>query len=140
MSKLNLFLKQNQKVKENTKYKATKSFTNENGEPLEWEIRAITTKENERIREECISIDRKKKGVEPRMDIQKYIAKLICAAVVFPDLNNAELQDSYGVKKPEDLIKEMIPLSGEYNNLAEFVQSYSGFDIELPDQVEEAKN
>lgn len=44
MSNLSRFLKENKKVKENTKYAATKSLTDEKGNPLEWEIRPLTTR------------------------------------------------------------------------------------------------
>ena len=50
------------------------------------------------------------------------------------------MQDSYGVTKPEDLIKEMIDNPAEYDDFAVFVQSYNGFDISMAEKVEQAKN
>ena len=69
-----------------------------------------------------------------------YVQKMIVASVVFPDLYDAELQDSYGVKKPEDLLMAMVDDPGEYNELATYVQKLQGFDISLNEKVEEAKN
>jgi hypothetical protein len=74
-----------------------------------------------------------------KVDVNKYNAKLICAAVVFPDLNNAELQNSYGVMTPEELIQEMVNDPAEYTDLFIFVQKLSGFKT-LQDEVNEAKN
>ena len=143
MSNLSLFLKKNKKLKANTQYVATKSLCDENGKPLEWEVKALTTKESERIRTECtteVQVTGKPGVYRPKVDSNTYVAKLIAACVVTPDLYNKELQDSYGVKTPEDLLKEMIDNPAEYNAFAEFVQNYSGLDESLNDKVEEAKN
>ena len=143
MSNLSLFLKKNKKVRENTKYAATESLCDENGKPLEWEIKALTTTESEDIRTECtteVQIPGKPGMYRPKVDTKLYIAKLIASCVVFPDLYNKELQDSYGVKTPEDLLKQMIDNPTEYNAFAEFVQNYNGLNTSLSDKVEEAKN
>ena len=70
----------------------------------------------------------------------EYIAKMISACVVEPSLFDIDLQNSYGVSKPEELIKEMIDNPAEYDDFAVFVQSYNGFDISLSEKVEQAKN
>ena len=142
MSNLRLFLKQNKKVKENTKYAATKSLVDENGEPLLWEIRPIKTKEDEKLRDECtreVPIPGKPNMYRYKLDVTEYMTKLAVASIVFPNLYDAELQDSYGVKTPEDLLKEMIDDPGEYNELLLFIQNFNGFSA-LDDKVEEVKN
>ena len=143
MSNLSLFLKKNKIQKENEKYPATKSLCDEKGNPLEWEIKPITTKVNEDIRESCmieVPVKGKPNMFRPKLITSNYVAKLIAASVVSPDLMNAELQDSYGVKTPEDLVKEMIDDPGEYSDFAAFVQKINGFDSTMEDKVEEAKN
>ena len=142
MSNLRLFLKQNKKVKENTKYAATKSLVDENGEPLLWEIRPIKTKEDEKLRDECtreVPIPGKPNMYRYKLDATEYMTKLAVASIVFPNLYDAELQDSYGVKTPEDLLKEMVDDPGEYNDLLLFIQNFNGFSA-LDEKVEEAKN
>jgi hypothetical protein len=143
MGNLSLFLKKNKKVKTNAHYAATKSLCDENGNPLEWEIKPLTTKEAEDIRTECtteVPVTGKPGMFRPKLDSKMYFAKLISACIVFPDLYNAELQDSYGVKTPEDLLKEMVDDPTEYNAFAEFIQNFNGLDETLADKVEEAKN
>ena len=76
----------------------------------------------------------------PRLKTGQYIRKMIAASVVVPDLYDAELQDSYGVKTPEDLLMEMVDDPGEYNDFAAFVQRFQGFDTTFEDKVDEAKN
>ena len=143
MGNLSLFLKKNKKVRTNTFYAATKTLCDEKGNPVEWEIKALTTKESEDIRTECtmeVPVTGKPGMVRPKVDTKAYIAKLIAACVVFPDLYNKELQDSYGVRTPEDLLKEMVDDPTEYNALAEFIQNFNGFDETLEEKVKEAKN
>jgi hypothetical protein len=75
-----------------------------------------------------------------KVNTNEYIAKMISACVVEPSLFDIDLQNSYGVSKPEELIKEMIDNPAEYDDFAVFVQSYNGFDISLSEKVEQAKN
>ena len=136
-------MKKNKKVKKNKTYAATKSLVDEKGKPLLWTIKPLSTKENENIREDC-TIDVPVKGnpnaYRPKVNTSEYIAKMIVASVVEPNLYDKDLQDSYGVKKPEELIMEMLDDPGEYQNLAAFIQEYNGFDTSLNDKVTEAKN
>lgn len=140
---LKLFLKGNKKEKETTEYPATSTLCDENGEPLKWTIKALSTAENDKIREACIidiPITGKPNMYRTKMNTSKYIAMMIAHSVVFPDLNDTQLQNSYGVLTPEDLLKEMVDIPAEYDAFAKFVQEFNGFDTSLNDKVEEAKN
>lgn len=53
MGNLKAFLKQNKKAKKTTQFAATKSLCDENGDPLLWTIRPLSTKESAAIRDEC---------------------------------------------------------------------------------------
>lgn len=142
MSNFSKFMKANKIQKQNVMHPVTKSLVDENGEPLQWEIKPLTTKENEALREACtidIPVKGKPNMYRPKVDMNKYQTKLICAAVVFPDLNNKDLQDSYGVMTPEDLIKEMVDDPAEYTDLMVLVQQISGFKT-LQEEIDEAKN
>ena len=143
MSNFSRFMKKNKIVKENTTYAATKSLVDEKGNPLEWTIKPLTTKENDDIRDECmieVPVTGKPGVYRPKLNTSKYIAKMICASVVEPNLYNKELQDSYGVMTPDELLKEMVDDPGEYQALASFVQDFNGFNSTLDDKVAEAKN
>lgn len=142
MGEMSLFLKKNKVVKQNTFYEATESLCDEDGKPLKWEIKPISTKENERIQEQCmieIPIPGKPNQYRQKIKSSEYMTKLIATSVVFPDLFNAELQDSYGVSTPEALIQEIIDDSGEWNAFMQFVNQFNGF-IPLQEEVDEAKN
>lgn len=143
MSKFSKFMKANKAVKENGFYPATGSLCDEKGNPLEWEFKHVSSKENEEIRENCtidIPVTGKPNMYRPKLKYSDYIRKMIAASVVLPDLFDAELQDSYGVKTPEDLLMAMVDDPGEYNDLAAFVQKFQGFNVSFEDKVDEAKN
>lgn len=143
MSNFSRFMKSNKIEKKNGFYAPTKSLCDENGRPLEWEFRHITSKENEDLRDAC-TVDVPITG-KPNMFRQKvksglYIQKMVAASVVMPDLYDKGLQDSYGAMTPEELLLAMVDDPGEYNDLAAFVQRFQGFDVSFGDKVEEAKN
>lgn len=143
MSNLTAFLKENKIKKDNVKFAPTKSLLDDNGEPIQWEIKHITSKENEIIRDECIINIPDKNNLntfKQKLDTTKYIAKLIATSVVYPNLYSKELQDSYGVMTPEDLLLEIIDNPAEYANFANFIQNINGFNSDINSKIKYSKN
>lgn len=143
MSKFSRFMKANKQAKTNQNYAPTTTLTDENGKPLEWEFRPITSKENEALRDACtieVQVTGKPNMFRPKLNTSQYLAKMIVAATVVPDLYDAELQDSYGVKTPEELLYAMVDNAGEYQELTVWMQKYQGFTKTFDEKVEEAKN
>lgn len=143
MSKFSRFMKVNKATKENGFYAATKSLCDEKGKPLLWEFKPITSKENTELRESCmmdVPVTGKPNVTRPKFRSWLYVRKLIAASVVTPDLYDAELQDSYGVSTPEDLLMAMVDDPGEFDDLSAFVERFQGFDKSMDGKVDEAKN
>lgn len=139
---LKQFLKANKKKKSEVEYPATSSLCDEDGKPLKWLIRPLTTKETEAIRERHtteVQVTGKPGLYRNKFDSTAFVRDLLCQSVVEPNLYNADLQDSYGVNTPEDLLTEMIDNPTEYNNFATFVQDLDGAKS-FADKVDEAKN
>ena len=53
MGELSCFLSQNALKVENEKYVASSRFLGSNKKPVEWEVRAISSAEDEALRKEC---------------------------------------------------------------------------------------
>ena len=143
MSKFSRFMKQNKIKKENTTFAPTKSLLDENGEPIKFIIKPLTTKENDDIRDACtidVPVIGKPNMFRPKLNTAKYLSKMLYSCIIEPDLFDKELQDSYGVMTPEDLIKEMIDDPGEYQDFVTFIQNFNGFNVSLEDKVDNAKN
>ncbi|WFR57280.1 phage portal protein [Anaerocolumna sp. AGMB13025] len=107
----------------------------EDGKVIPFIIRPITQKENEQLIKKYTRKD--KKGTET-FNRTEYVQALTASAVVFPNLFDAKLQDKYGLGETETL-KNML-LVGEYATLAQAVQSLSGLDTDVNEDIEEAKN
>ena len=133
MSNLSLFLKKNKKQRPNVRYAATQSLCDEKGKPLEWEIKPISSAEHDRIREECGI------GTEGSSFWGRYREKFLTACIVYPDLYDQELQDSYGVMSAEELLRAMVDDPKEFDALYSF--AYGAGDTDgIEKRIEEAKN
>ena len=141
MSNLSCFLAQNVIKEETVKYVASKRFI-DGGKPVEWELGCITSEEDERLRKSCtkkVQVPGKKNMFTPETDYDKYLGLLAVKCIKYPELNNAELQNSYGVMGEDALLKTMLK-PGEYQDLLKKVQEINGFDTGMDELVEEAKN
>ena len=143
MSKFSRFMKANKAVRANEKYAPTTTLKSDNGKPLEWEFKHITSKENEDLRDSCtieVPVKGKPNLYRPKLNTSAYIAKMIVAATVYPDLYDKELQDSYGVMTPEELLYAMVDDPGEYQDFSAWMQKFQGFTTSFDEKVDEAKN
>ena len=141
MSDFTMFMAGNALNDETIDYVASKRFVNK-GKPVAWKIKAITSDEDEVIRKECtkrVPIAGKRGQYNQETDTDKYTARMCVACIVYPNLNDAELQDSYGVKSGEALLKKML-LPGEFTELKAKVMEVNGYDMSMEDLVDEAKN
>lgn len=139
---LSAFLAQNAKKIENVMFAASPRFTDpETGKPMEWEICCITAKENAAIRKTCIRqipIPGRRGQFTQDFDAQAYLAKVSVRCTVFPNLNDAELQSSYGVMGAEPLITTMLS-AGEFEDYSTKVLEVNGFQ-DGGEMVDDAKN
>ena len=134
---LEAFLKQNKKELATVEYPASKAFLDENGNPLMWKIRPLKSKQAEKIRDEVNSFN--KNGVAT-VDTALFNRKVAVACTVYPDLHNADLQDSYGVMGAENLIIEMLDNDGEYQMYVKKCLELSGYNETDEELAEQAKN
>ena len=138
---LSAFLAQNVQKTENVKFVASKRILMDD-KPVEWEIRAISPGKDDALKRACtkqIPIPGKKNAFTPELDMYLYLGKMAAACTVYPDLADAELQNSYGVMGEDALLKEILNI-GEYNNYLSKVQEVNGFDTSMDELLEEAKN
>ena len=139
---LTAFLSQNAIQVENHKVVVSKRFLDENKKPIEWEVRALSAGEDEEIRKSAtrkVPVPGRRGQNQPETDINLYLARMAATCTVFPNLYDADLQDSYNVKTPEDLLRKMLT-AGEYAEYLQTVQNMNGYDVSTEDLVDEAKN
>lgn len=140
MGGLSAFMAQNAIKPEHAKIAVSPRFE-ENGKPVEWEARALTTEEDEALRKKFtlhVPVTGKPGQFRDEFDANGYLAAMAAACTVYPDLNDAELQDSYHALGAEQLLKKML-LSGESTLYFTKLQELNGFTL-FEDQVDDAKN
>lgn len=141
MSELSVFLMSNADTVENVRFAASERFSDGEG-PVLWEIRCISSFEDEELRKASI-----KRVPSPRgkglytneTDVNMYLGKLAALCTVYPNLSDSALQDSYSVMGADNVLKAMLT-PGEYAEYLAKVQEVCGFDRSFPELVDEAKN
>lgn len=140
MKDLKFFLKQNTIPVENQEVEVSKRFKDDAGNTVKFEIKSISNEMDDALRKQNTRQVKKAKGViVPELDQQKYFVDLVLKSLVYPDLDDKELQDSWGVMDSRELINAML-LPGEYTALLQEVQKINGWDVNIEDIKEEAKN
>lgn len=133
MSKFNAFMKSNVKQSETVKLKLDRF-----DEPIE--LRALTSGESDKINERCFVNKPGIKGRQERVfDVVRYNRGISAASIVYPDLNDVDLQESYEVRGAENLFSELF-LLGEAAQILEKVTEISGIGQSINEDIEEAKN
>ena len=111
---LKAFYKQNRKDIQHKKIVISERFCDENGKAIVWEMKPLMQKENEMILKKCRMMQ---KGIQQ----YDYEVMVLAESVVFPDLNNIELQNKYHVVGKEALLLELLT-AGEYEKLKNVVE------------------
>lgn len=135
MNTFDLFFKENRSERDFYFYPVCSDIKDDKGEAVKWKMRPLSTSEEEEIREYATEAV----NGSIRLNTKKYITDLITASVVYPNLYDASLQDSYGCKTPGELLKKIVNVPGEYSALARLVQEKNGFSS-LREDIEAAKN
>lgn len=141
MNNLSAFMCPNVEQIANARFTASPRFRGEDGKPMEWEICCISADEYARLRSSCIKqvqLPGKKNQVTQQLDTYAFQAKVCARCTVFPDLTNAELQNSWGTAKPEELLGKML-IGGEFDDYVAEVFRVNGFKSEN-ELVDDAKN
>lgn len=133
MSKIEAFFKENNKRKGNELYIASPRFRDAKGKPIPWELREIPTELMEDIK------DRTKFYAESDKMMGRFAMEAVVASVVFPDLRNTELQDSYGVTDPDELLYELLN-TAELDMLKVKVLEVNGYGEDFNQLAGEVKN
>ena len=105
---LNGFFKSNAKSLPDVKVVVSERFTNEDGSPIEWVLHPISTKLVEEITKRNTKTTIKNGKGESVVNEENLNAELLEAVVLYPSLNDAELQDSYGVSSANELLSVML--------------------------------
>lgn len=109
-------------------------FVDEQGKPQEWELQPLTAADWQ----ELLSAGQAA-GAGRRAPVQDIFLQLLAKSIIWPDLNSAELQDSYGVLGAEQLLLKMLS-PGEYQVLQNAFEKLNLQGWAAGAHLEQAKN
>ena len=138
---LQVFLAENAIKPACVEYVASKRFKGADGKPIAWTIAPITNDENKAITDR----NRKKSFIpgtretQTHLDQEQYANDLICACVVYPNLNSEALQSSYNAVGAGELVRTMLT-PGEYQDLFQAVMQANDFEVGMDEKIKVAKN
>lgn len=114
----------------------SKRFVDADGNILKFKIKAMTAPEFEDIRKRSTVIQKKGK-VE--FNAQRFNNTSVINNTIEPNFKDADSIKKLGCATPEDYLNKVL-LPGEIATLSDRIQRLSGFDTDMEELVEEAKN
>lgn len=139
----NPFLKQNKKKQEDIKIVVSDNFVDDKGNPVPFVMRIISAEEADRLSETCMEpvIDpntRRKVGSE--INQKRLQQELLVNSIVYPDLNDQEMLDSWEAKTPAQLLDKMLNMDEKSILVREFDKHFTSSE-QISNEAEiETKN
>lgn len=133
---LTAFLKENvANAYEEVEFIVSDRFKDEDGNPIAWKLRAMSP-DNALVATDKATLVKGKQG---GFNTSTYFKSVVAESVVYPNLRDKELQDSYGVMDPGQLLNKMLN-SAEFNRLLEKCLDINGLNKNFNDLKNEVKN
>ncbi len=138
---LSAFLKENKIKREAYEYVASKDFVDGEGSPIPWKIRPLTNEELDNLRDRFTKRVKNKmtQKTEEVFDREGFTMEMATTAIEFPKLDDAQLQESYGVVGADSLLNAMLT-PGELQDLFLAVNEASDFEVGMGQKIKQAKN
>lgn len=137
MSKLQEFLNRSKSVKEITKKVVIGDrFKDEEGNYMPFKIKTVSSKKIEEIREAARTVTKKGKFT---FNSNVFNNNLVIECCLEPNFKDTASINSRKVLTPEEYLEDVL-LPGEIESLSNKIQALSGYNININDLIEEAKN
>ena len=111
-------------------------FKDENGNVIAWKLRAMSVDASLVSSDKAMTVD--KRG-NADFKVSEYYKNIVVNSVVYPNLHDKNLQDSYKVYNPCDLLNAMLS-SREFNKLLKKCQEINAIDKDFDTLKDEVKN
>lgn len=140
MSVLNDFLLENADVTiQEVEVPVSTRFRDKDGNLLKFKIRPMSGEEFGKYQKQCTSITINNRKKETQFDSGKFNMMCIVNHCVDPSFKDAEFLKKLGVQTPEQAASKVL-LAGEIVELSSQISSISGFDTDINEEIEKAKN
>lgn len=110
-------------------------FKDKDGNLLKFKIKAMTNRTFDELRRKCTKI----RGRKTDFDANAFNISVVIENTISPDFKDAESLKKLNCMSPDQYVERVL-LAGEIVQLAQEISKLSGFDVEMDELVEEAKN
>ncbi|KAF1273071.1 MULTISPECIES: phage tail assembly chaperone [Bacillus] len=119
----------------------SKRFKDKAGNVIPFVFKAITTERIEELEKENTTYKNVKgRGRVKELDSQRFYARIAVESTVYPNFKSKELREAYKTEDPVEVAKRILSVGGEYANWLNKAIEINGFEDDLEDLEEEAKN
>lgn len=137
MKNISIFFKENNLKNEVRKIALSDRFKDEEGEIVEFEIQPLNPVEFTKLKDNKTQVKVRNDGTAyPKMDTIEITKELISKCILYPNLNDVELQNSYGVMGALNLATEILTIK-EFNTLVDYLWEIHGEKADL--KIEDVK-
>ena len=114
-------------------------FKDKEGNLLKFKIRPMSGDEFGKYQKQCTTLNVMGKKKETSFDSGKFNVLCIVNHCLDPNFKEAELIKGLGVQTPEQAVSKVL-LAGEIVELGNQISRISGFDTDINEEIENAKN
>ncbi|AWM42757.1 phage portal protein [Bacillus velezensis] len=126
---------------EEVKVPISKRFKDKAGNVVPFVFKAITTERIDELEKENTTYKNVKgRGRVKDLDSQRFYARIAVETTVYPNFKSKELREAYKTEDPVEVAKRILSVGGEYANWLNKAIEINGFEDDLEDLEEEAKN
>ncbi|MSE04048.1 phage portal protein [Bacillus velezensis] len=126
---------------EEVKVPISKRFKDKAGNVVPFVFKAITTERIDELEKENTTYKNVKgRGRVKELDSQRFYARIAVESTVYPNFKSKELREAYKTEDPVEVAKRILSVGGEYANWLNKAIEINGFEDDLEDLEEEAKN
>lgn len=114
-------------------------FKDKEGNILKFKIKPVSGEQFGDYQKRCTNVEIIGKRKVANMDSSKFNNMVIINHCVDPNFKDADLIKQAGVQTPEQALQKLL-LAGEIVELSQQISSVSGFDVDINEEIDEAKN
>lgn len=114
-------------------------FKDKDGNLLKFKIRPMSGDEFGKYQKQCTTMNVMGKKKETSFDSGKFNVMCIVNHCIDPNFKEADFIKGLGVQSPEQAVSKVL-LAGEIVELGNQISRISGFDVDINEEIENAKN
>lgn len=119
----------------------SKRFKDNKGNIIPFRFKPITTERVDELEKECMKpVVKNNRVVGKELDNSRFMARISVESTVYPDFRAADMRKAYKTEDSVEIAKKVLHVAGEYANWIAKASEINGFDDDVEDLEELAKN